>query len=77
MPDADEKRMSELRQRLERLRDAPGVHREGIDGMLDELSYYEGLPRDGEEWADKEHIRGQFAEIRAAVRWEEDRLGLA
>ena len=78
-PDTVEARMRELRGRLERLRDAPGAHREGAESMLAELAYYEGLPRTETaearaEWADREHIRGQLAEIWAALRWEENRL---
>ena len=76
-----EERMHGLRQRAERLRDAPGAHREGVDAMLADLSRYESLPSTDTaearaEWADKEHIRGQLAEMEAAVRWEENRLGV-
>ena len=80
MPDADEERMRELRGRLERLRDAPGAHL-GIDGMLEELEAFESLPHTDTdearaEWGDKPHIRGQLAEMEAAVRWEENHPGV-
>ena len=80
MPNADEKRMRELRERLGRLRGAPGTHTEGIDEMLAELAYYESLPHANtpeavQEWADREHIAAQLGEIEAALRWEENRLG--
>ena len=79
MPDSVEARMRELRERLERLRDAPGAHREGVDAMLSELMHYESLPSADTaearaEWADKPHVRGQLAEMEEAVRWEERRL---
>ena len=76
-----EERMHGLRQRAERLRDAPGAHREGVDAMLAELRHYESLPGTDsddarDEWADEAHVRGQLAEMEAAVRWEENRLGV-
>ena len=79
MPHTVEARIRELRQRLERLRDAPGAHRESAVAMLSELAHYEALPHTDtaearREWADKEHMRRQLAEMEEAVRWEERRL---
>ena len=79
-PNTFEERMRGLRGRLERLREAPAAHL-GIDGMLRELSAFEALPGTDTpearaEWADKDHIRGQLAEIEEAVAWEENREGI-
>ncbi len=80
-PETLEERMRGLRRRLERARETPGVHREGIDSWLEELAYYEALPgTDTDEarkkWADRDHIAGQLDELDEALGWEENRLGL-